>query len=159
MKRLIVVCCTIITLLCTGCGINYMSSLYSNDSKISSDTNSFNLDNEEQSIDGQEYIGKLEFEGMDTIWRYNAENDMDIKLSYLLSVNKGKAKLVLINSAGELETLVENKDNIIQNDMETITVPLKKGENRIKIVALNKAQIELKFNANVGEFNKIGFDR
>jgi hypothetical protein len=159
MKRLIVVCCTIITLLCTGCGINYMSSLYSNDSEISSDTNSFNLDNEEQSIDGQEYIGKLEFEGMDTIWRYNAENDMDIKLSYLLSVNKGKAKLVLINSAGELETLVENKDNIIQNDMETITVPLKKGENRIKIVASNKAQIELKLNANVGEFNKIGFDR
>ncbi|MGF7059655.1 hypothetical protein [Brassicibacter mesophilus] len=159
MKKLIIVYGIIITLLFAGCGMNYMSSQYSNDSKISSDANSFNLNSEEQLIDGQEYIGKLEFEGMDTIWRYNAESDMDIKLSCLLSVNKGKAKLVFINSAGELETLAESKDNIVQNDMETITVSLKKGENRIKIVASNKAQIELKLNVDVGELNKIGFDK
>ncbi|MBU5438050.1 hypothetical protein KQI42_08530 [Tissierella sp. MSJ-40] len=159
MKRLIAACCIIVTLLCTGCGVNYMNSLYSKDDEISSDTNSFSLDKDEQSIDGQAYTGKLEFEGMDTIWKYNAEDDMEIELSYLLSVSKGKAKLVLIDPSGKLETLVENKDKTIQKDMETIKMSLKKGENRIKLVASNKAQIELKLSVDVGDLNNIGFNR
>ncbi|KNF07628.1 hypothetical protein CLPU_14c00460 [Gottschalkia purinilytica] len=159
MKRLIITFCIFATLLFTGCRLNYMSSLYSKDNKISSDTNSFSLNKEEQSMDDQEYIGKLEFEGMDTIWKYNAENDMKIKLSYLLSVNKGKAKLVLIDPTGKVETLIENKDSNTQKNIETIMISLKKGKNRIKLVASNKAQIELKLNVNVGDLNKIGFDR
>jgi hypothetical protein len=157
--KLITICCIVVILLSTGCGANYMSSLYSKDDKIASDTNSFTLDKKEQAVDGQAYSGKLKFEGMDTIWEYNAEDDIEIELSYLLLVKKGKAKLVLINPVGELETIVKNEDNSIQEDMETIKVSLKKGENRIKLVAADKAEIELKLNVSEGELNNVGFDR
>lgn len=147
----------IFTLVCTGCGLSPMKSLYSKDSKISSASNSFNLNSEEQSIDTEGYTGKLEFEGMDTIWKFETEKDAEIKISYLLSVRSGKAKLVLINPECEVEILVENKDNTIQEQLEMIRVSLKKGENRIKLVASDKAKIDIKLQIDVGELNKIGF--
>lgn len=143
-----------ITLLLTGCSMNY---LYSNDKKISSYTNSFNLNKAEQTIEDQEYIGELEFEGMDTVWIYNAEQDMDIEVSYLLSVSEGKAKLVFIGPEGELKILVENTGNVIQKEMKTSKFSLKKGKNRIKLIGANKAQIYLKLKINEGILYTVGF--
>lgn len=157
MKKIIVTGCIISALIISGCSVN-IKSVYSNTNKISSNTNSFNLNNENQSIDNQSYVGKLEFEGMDTIWTYNAEKNEEVEISYLLSVTKGKAKLVLINSNEELETIIENKDNTQPTDMNSKKLSLTKGENRIKLVAQDNAQIELKINISKGELTKVGFD-
>lgn len=155
MKKLIMF--SICVLIFTGCGVNTMSALYSNDSKISSDTNSFNLNEEEQRIDNQEYIGQLQFEGMDTIWKYDAEEDINVEISYNLSVTGGKAKLVLIYPEGKLETIVENKDNKIQEQEENTTLALKEGNYTIKLVGANKAQIDLRFKASAGNLHTVGF--
>ncbi|WP_042274489.1 hypothetical protein [Faecalimicrobium dakarense] len=158
MKRIMITGCIISALVINGCSAN-MKSVYSSTNKISSNTNSFNLNDESQTMDNQSYVGKLEFEGMDTIWTYNAENNEDVELSYLLSVAKGKAKLVLINSNGDIEIIIENKDNAQPTDMNSAKLSLTEGENRIKLVAQDNAQIELKFKISKGEITKIGFDK
>lgn len=158
MKKIMITGCIISVLAISGCSAN-MKSIYSSTNKISSSTNSFNLNDESQTIDNQSYIGKLEFEGMDTVWTYNAENNEDVELSYLLSVPKGKAKLVLINSNGDIETLIENKDNDEPTDMNSVILSLTEGENRVKLVAQDNAQIELKFNISKGKIAKVGFDK
>lgn len=158
MKRVIVTGCIISTLVISGCSIN-MKSVYSNSSKISSNTNTFNLNDENQTIDEQGYVGKIKFEGMDTVWTYNAEKNEEVEISYLLSVAKGKAKLVLIKPNGDLETIIENKDNTQPTDMNSIKLSLTEGENRIKLVAQDNAQIELKINTSKGELSKVGFDK
>lgn len=44
-----------------------MGLIYSNQKKIASDNNSYNLDVKEQQIDEHKFTGNIEFEGMDTI--------------------------------------------------------------------------------------------
>ncbi|BCJ92765.1 hypothetical protein acsn021_03340 [Anaerocolumna cellulosilytica] len=150
--------CLGIAFLLVGCSRNYMSSLYSNDKEIVSESNSFSVDEETQNIEGQQYSGSLVLEGMDTIWKYDAKEDMNIDISYELSVNKGKAKLVLISPDDACETIVENNEKAEQKELETVTVTLKKGENRIKLVAADKAQIDLDLSVDKGEFNKVGIN-
>lgn len=45
-------------------------TIYSNEKKIASDTNSYNLDVKEQEIDGHKFTGNIEFESIDTIWKH-----------------------------------------------------------------------------------------
>lgn len=54
----------IMMLVLTGCS---MGLIYSNQKKIASDNNSYNLDVKEQQIDEHKFTGNIEFEGMDTI--------------------------------------------------------------------------------------------
>ena len=49
----------VLTIVLSGCSKNYMTSIYNDNKKISSDTNSFNLDVEEQNIKGQEFNGVI----------------------------------------------------------------------------------------------------
>ncbi|MEW8960172.1 MULTISPECIES: hypothetical protein [Peptostreptococcaceae] len=157
IKRIIITVCLLSSLIISGCGFNYMSYLYYNDKEISSDTNSFSLNDESQTIDNQSYVGKIEFEGMDTIWEFNSETNTEVEISYLLSVTKGKAKLVLIKPDGDLETIVENKNNTKKSKMNSTKLSITKGENRIKLVAQDNAQIELEINVSNGELSKLGF--
>lgn len=148
--------CILLVLILSGCSNNSMNTLYSNDKKIASDSNSFNLNSDKQSIDGQAYNGKLEFEGMDTLWKYKADKDYKIDISYLLSVAKGKAKLVLIYPDGTVTNIEENTDKAKPNELSTTSLTLLKGENRIKLVGANKAQIDLEVKISEGEFEKLG---
>lgn len=154
MKKVII--CVVIVMLFSACSNNPMNSLYTNDKKISSDSNSYNLNDETQNIEGQKYSGSYEFEGMDTLWKYEVERDCEIDISYLLTVTKGKAKLVLISPDGTLTTITENVDNSKQNGLDNISLSLQKGENRIKLIAANKAHIEIEVQINEGEFEKLG---
>lgn len=76
------------------------------------------------------------FAGMDTLWRYQADEGEEAGLSFTLGVEKGKVKLVFINPDGEVITLVECQPEDGQGVTKSGEVPLKmqKGENRIKLV-------------------------
>lgn len=163
MKKIILLLCTLV-LLCTGCGVDVISNVYSNNEKIASEENSFNLVGDDtkvngieaQGIENQKYFATIGFEGMDTIWEYTCESDTTINISYLLSVSAGKSKIVLISPNGDLTTIVENTDNSTQENLETISVALKEGKNRIKLVAADKAVIDMKLEIEVGNFEKVG---
>ena len=152
MKKVLAVI-FIMTLVLTGCS---MGSIYSNEEKIAGDTNSYNLDVIEQKIDGHKFTGNIEFEGMDTIWKYQAEEDSLIDITYLIKLTSGKAKLVLISPDGDVVEIVENTDKSDLTEASTTPLSLKKGENRIKLVAKDNAKISFEIGIEVGDFLELG---
>ncbi len=155
MKKILL--CLLLVLLLSGCSNNSMNLVYTNDKEIANDSNSYNLTDDKQNIDGQVYTGEFEFEGMDTLWTYETDQDCKIDISYLLSLSRGKAKLVLITPDGAVTNIVENTDNSKQDELTTVSLSLLKGENRIKLIAANKAQIELEVQIDQGDFEKLGW--
>ena len=150
------ICILFIFLLLTGCSSNYMSSLYNNEKEIASDNNSYNLINPEQTIDSQTFSGNAEFEGMDTIWTYEAADDMDIDMTYLLKLESGKVKLVLISPDDTTTTLIETTEKSHLKDYATSTLHIKKGNNRIKLVAGENTKLDFDISIPDGEFHELG---
>jgi hypothetical protein len=141
----------------SGCSASGMNGIYTNNSKIASAGNSYNLNKKEQTIEEKQYTGQFELEGMCTLWRLDAEEDMEVEVSYLFSVTQGEAKLVLITPDGQVQDIVVNEDKMVQEDVEVIQLALQKGENRIKVVARDKAKIALDMSVSEGQLEEIGF--
>lgn len=147
----------LMSMLIIGCSKNYMTSIYNDNEKISSDTNSFNLDVKEQSIDGQKFKGVIEkIEGMDTIWTYEADKDTMLDITYLLNVSSGKSKLVLIYPDSSVTTIIETTKDSEVVDYATNPLQIKKGLNRIKIVADENTSLEFNISIPNGEFKELG---
>jgi hypothetical protein len=90
--------------------------------------------------------------GSRTLWRYHADSDAKATLSYSFSVTAGgKAKLVLVTPDGEVIMLAENTGNAENSEMQTQTVSLKKGRNRIKIVGHDYPEFELRLSIDAGQ--------
>ena len=53
--------------------------------------------------------------------------------------------------------IVENKDRVKTEGLENVVLQIKKGRNRIKLVAMNRAQINLRFKISEGNLNSLGF--
>lgn len=158
MKKRVLGCVIMIGML-TGCmsnPINYTNSLYTDEKQISAENNTYSLDYVEQEVEDNQYIGKMRFEGADTIWQYRAPEDCDIEVSYRLSVTSGKAKLVLISPNKAITTLAENEDQHLQEETLTITLELQKGMNRIRLVGADNANIKLRLEVPVGTLNEVG---
>ncbi|WP_291580319.1 50S ribosomal protein L7ae [Clostridium sp. UBA6640] len=157
-KRKILVIMTIIMItLLIGCGDNFMDRVYNDDDKIASDSNTFGVDESDETIEEGIYKGKLKLSGSGTIWIYESDEDFDLQVPYTLSVKSGKAKLVLISPNNTVATLVENTAKSSVEENTALTIPIKKGINRIKLVGYKKADIELELHIEKGEFKKISF--
>lgn len=143
-------------LLLTGCS-NYMASLYDNNEKIASNTNSYTIVGIEQEIDNDKFSGKVKkLEGMDTIWTYDADEDITIDMIYKLDVKKGKVKLVLISPDKTVTDLIEISEDGDIKDYCTNKVYIKQGENRIKMVAGKDTSLEFDIQISKGEFDGLG---
>lgn len=105
--------------------------------------------------------GKMQ--GMEIIWRCNADEDRELVMYYNFTVTSGKAKLVLVRPDDTVITLVE-QDSAAAGDVPTedtgITAPsddttstvdpmatleLKKGKNYMKIVCDKGTSFSLSF--------------
>lgn len=141
-----------------GCASNSMVDIYENDSKIASNSNSYNLINCEQRIEEQNYKCSIEkFEGMDTVWTYDAVEDVSAELSYFASVYNGKIKLVLIAPDDSLTTIAEITPETKLEDSSNYTINLKEGKNRIKIVAGEDTKLDIELSIPIGEFEELGY--
>lgn len=157
IKRKYIGLLVLIVILGTGCTNNYIESIYNSDDKISSTTNSFTIVNSTQSIEGEKFVGEAEkFEGMDTIWTYEATEDRELKITYLLNARKGSVKLVLINPDNSLTNIIERSDDATFTDYATSTVQIKKGTNRIKMVGSKDCSVEFEIIIPCGELEKVG---
>lgn len=154
-KRKILVIMTIIMIsLLIGCGDNFMDRVYNDDSKIANEYDTFSLDESDETIEEGVYKGKFKLSGSGTIWTYESDEDFDLQAPYILSVKSGKAKIVLISPDNTVVTLVENTAKSTVEGNTALTVPIKKGINRIKLVGYKKADIELELHIEKGEFKK-----
>lgn len=166
MKKTIIFISILTVIMFNGCSLNYeislnsnyINSLYSDEDKIESKSNSYILNDFDQTISDKEYTGQINFEGMDTIWEFESESECEVEISYSLSVTNGAAKLVLIKPDGNLETIVESSEEVAEDDITSTTLSLNKGEYRIKLVGRDMSEINLKLKVLAGELYKIGSD-
>ena len=145
----------VIVCVAAGCGFNPMLAVYDNNAKIASNTNTYNLSNYEQVQSDLHFtasVGKME--GMDTIWVLDAEEDMTVDITYQLSVFSGKMKLVLIDPEKEVSVIVECDSEMEETVQGTLDV--KKGNNRIKIVAAENTQFDIDMTLSAGELKELG---
>lgn len=159
MKRIITIV-AVSAFVLGGCGIdaNPMLAAYDNDELIASTSNSYNLIGFTQVIDGQSYVGSVEkIEGMDTVWTYDADNDTSVSIEYLLSVESGKAKLVLISPDGTLSTIVEVTSEAGMDEAVSESLSVVKGKNRIKLVAGENTKADLELSISEGTLHNLGF--
>ena len=132
-----------------------MLAVYDNNAKIAGDTNTYNLSNYEQVQSDLHFtasVGKME--GMDTIWVLDAEEDMTVDITYQLSVFSGKMKLVLIDPEKEVSVIVECDSEMEETVQSTLDV--KKGNNRIKIVAAENTQFDIDMTLSAGGLKELG---
>lgn len=143
----------------SSCSYNPMTFIYSDDKRIAGESNTFSLGEIEQEVSENTMKVKIDrIEGMETLWNFMAEADIDIELSGEILVKSGKAKLVLIYPDNTLSTIVE-KDFISADESEiSQTLSIKEGLNRIKVVAAKDTKLELNLSATDGEFRELGFD-
>lgn len=143
--------------LVSGCGSDAdRNAIYDDDAKIakSADSSYANM-SVYSGGDNELSMSARTFTGAKTLWRYTAQNDCDVTFSYSLSVsNGGKAKLVLITPDGEVIILSENVDNTTTDEMQSQTVSLNKGNNRIKIVGYEDPSLNLILQVDVGELGE-----
>ena len=149
MKRsfliLFILCFSMV--LISGCDNN---STYDDDTKIASNADNYTSMLSSTKSWGKDFSMSATLTGTKTIWRYWASEDVNIRLSYMLSVTQGgKAKLVLITPDNEVIILSENTDNTVMSEMKSETIVLKKGNNRIKIVGQDSPKFQLKLNSDV----------
>ncbi|EJO5347113.1 50S ribosomal protein L7ae [Clostridium botulinum] len=148
---------TITISLLVGCN-NNMDKIYNDNSKIANEYDTFGLDKSDETIESRIYKGKLKLSGSGTIWTYESSSDINLKVPYLLSVKSGKAKIVLIYPDNKVVNLVENTDKATMKENTSLTLPIKKGKNRIKLVGYKKADIDIELHIEKGTFEKISFD-
>ena len=147
---LLIVACFI-----AGCGINPMLAVYDDDVKIASDSNTYNLINYEQVQDDLHFTASVEkMEGMDTVWVFDAEEDTTVDITYLLNVSSGKMKLVLINPDKEVSVIVECDAEMAEPVQDILEI--KKGNNRIKIVASENTQFNIDMTLSAGGLKELG---
>lgn len=155
-KKYIIVI-AIVSMFLIGCSKNYMTSIYDNNEKISSDTNSFNLDIKEQSIEDQQFKGQIKkIEGMDTVWSYESEEDKLLDITYLINVTSGKLKLVLISPDNSVTNIIEQTEKSDMTNSATNNLDIKKGLNRIKIVGDKDTVADLDIKIIQGDFKELG---
>ncbi len=138
-----------------GCGVNPMLSVYDDDAKIASASNTYNIMNYEQVQSDLHFTASVEkMEGMDTIWVFDAEEDTEVDITYRLNVSSGKMKLVWINPEKEVSVIVECDSEMEDSVQETLHI--KKGNNRIKIVAGENTQFDIDFTISHGGLKELG---
>lgn len=136
---------------------NYITSIYDDNEKISSTTNSYSLNGIEQSINGQQFRANIKrIEGMDTIWTYESDEDRELNMTYLISVTSGKLKLVLISPDNSVTNIIERTNQLNMSNYDTNTLHIKKGVNRIKLVADKDTSAELDITIPDGKLKKLG---
>lgn len=126
--------------------------LYDKNEEISKTTDSYNILNSNSSVDNNEYKDSTNLTGYETIWSYDSFKDVDLEISCSFKVENSKAKLVFINQNNEITNLIECSSKSDSKENITLTLPIKEGFNRIKLVGKNRAKIDLTLKIDEGTF-------
>ncbi len=159
-KKYITLFLTILVLLScfASCNSNSFSELYDDEARLASKSNTYSLANDQQSTDGTTCtVSAEEFEGMDTLWSYEAKETETIELTCQLTVYSGKLKLILIAPDNSITTITEVTSETKTSGLQTFCITLPAGENRMKVVGDSDTRFELELSVPVGEFLELGF--
>ena len=137
-----------LTFIFAGCSkvSSYQESIYSDESKIINEADSYSyLIRTGSTKDNISTVGFKTFNGMETIWTIDTEEEGTLTIEYNTVINQGKFKLVLIDSNNNVQTIVE------QDGSGTASIELKKGKSRLKIVGVDaQGEIQATLIASMG---------
>lgn len=83
------------------------------------------------------------FDGRETIWSVLYEDYRNVDVEFTFKISSGKAKLVFIDSEGNLENIAEITPDSVIGDTMQYTALMREGNNRIKIVGYDCENLEL----------------
>ena len=123
--------CLLLTL--TGCSGNAGRDVYGDDAKIAGEDR-YQIGSFSGNVDSTSYSGTfLNASGSRSLWVYSASAPETHEIDCTLSLEKGRAKLVLVTPEGSVATLLEvSATSPVDTSVLTLEVP--KGESVLKIV-------------------------
>lgn len=142
------ICPALALIVLSSCAFNGGNNRNYNDNKIIAEKDSYSatLFNKNISSDGKGYHLKIEkFDGNREMAHANIQYDCEINVSLLLFINSGKVKLVHIKPNNEVVILKEILKSNSEETLENVTINCVKGVNKIKLVAENAKEVDLKF--------------
>lgn len=135
----------VLCLLVTGCNYEFTSEDYNDEKKIAQNSDVYTkVLSVFNTADGVYSLTADKFKGYETLWTKSLDEDTDLEIQLDLSIAKGQAKVVHIDSDGNVTKLIECTPDTSTDGYVTKTVSLKKGKNRLKIVGVECEELDLK---------------
>lgn len=145
MKRRIILCISLLCLFLTACSNEFARREYDADEKIAQAGDRYAKQlSVFNPIDGGYSLTASKFDGRETLWTESVEEDQDIEIDVSFQLTNGKAKLVHVDSDGNVTTVIECLPETSTDGFVTKTVSLKSGKNRLKIVGYDCEDVDLK---------------
>lgn len=145
MKRLKIVLFSLLCLLMMACSNEYARREYDSNDKISQMENHYSKEfSVFKSVDGGYSLTVAKFDGRETLWTKNLEEDRNIEIDFSFSIAKGRAKIVCVDGEGNVVTVIECTPETSTDGFVTQTIALKSGENRLRIVGYDCEDVDLK---------------
>lgn len=131
---------------CSGGG-SYQKSIYTDDTKISAEGDSYSFKNRVGNTDKNSLSLNISgFYGKQTVWEISAKEDSTVTLVVQDRIDSGRFKLCLIDAKKSVTTITEGSKT------DTIMAAVTKGKNYITMVGSNakgKIKISLSSGNNV----------
>lgn len=153
MKRgLVLLLACLAALMLSGCAED-RSAIYDDDARIARQADSHASNMSAYSQNGGELsMTARAFIGAKTLWRYTAPEDGEVAVDYVFEAREGgRAKLVLIGPDGAVSVLAESTGEAEVEEIRTVSVPVQKGSNRIKLVGDDAKGITMTLGIDVGD--------
>lgn len=145
MRKFRIVLFCLLCLMMTACSNECAKREYDSDEKIAQNTDHYAKEvSVANSTNGEYSLTVSKFNGRETVWEKTIKENQDIEIDFDLSLSKGQAKIVYINSDDDVTTVIECLPETSTDGFVTKTLPLKSGKNRLKIVGYDCEDIDLK---------------
>lgn len=145
MKKISLLLCMVLCFSLIGCVNNaFAKREYSSDEKIAEEADRFAKYNSVfNPIEGGYSLVVQEFDGRQTLWSDNQDEEHECEIEFSLTLSAGQAKVVHIDKDDNVTTVLECTPDTITDGFVTKTVALKKGNNRLKFVGYDCKDVNL----------------
>lgn len=152
MKKSCMLLIIVLFMFMTGCSNKFAENEYDSMEKIIE--NEYRYAKEDSifnPIDGGYSLTVSKFDGRQTLWKDTLENSQSVKIEFSFELTKGQAKIVHIDTEGNVTTLIECTPETSTDGYVTKTVSMTSGENRLKIVGFDCENIDLEMLFSISQ--------
>ena len=145
MKKAVTILIILLCMIMTGCSNEFAEMEYDSIDKISKTEDRYAKEvSIFNTIEGGYELTISKFDGRETVWSDTLDENENIEVDFSFTLSKGQAKVVHIDDAGNVTTVIECLPETSTDGFVTKTISLKSGLNRLKIVGYDCKDVELK---------------
>lgn len=145
-KKIAVILAALVCLLMAGCSNAYAQAEYDSPEKIASSGDHYSkIRSVQTTIDGGFRLTVGSFDGRETLWTETRKDSQTAEGTLLLTLTHGQAKLVHVDEAGTVTTLLECTPQTASDEPVTVTVPMQPGRNKLKLVGYDCKNLKCEF--------------